>query len=355
MASLIPKQNSRYWHMKFKDAAGVWRSRSTGLLRTDARQTAEVRVMKAELDVAQVNQSLDKRIGAFGWGFVEEFLPNCAANPNTRKTYRNRWNWISMFLAHNKIRSPQEIEYVHAQEYIKWRTSWKKRTGKVASRNTAIYEVKFFAQIMEEAARRKLCAANPLVKLRLIKDDPDEKPEITDAEFRIILPALEGLSSEKQWMKSSFLIAMHTGCRLGDTRMEKMNWDFERDVLTFLGPKGGKKRNFSIPMPAAIRPLLLEIHEKNLRPKLKFEFQPSRKWQHFFHTLGLEHLCFHCLRVTFVTRLARNRVPIAHAMRLVNHASTTIHRIYQRLGVDDIREIPSMFQSVDADGTERAA
>lgn len=340
--------------MKFKDAEGVWRSRSTGLLRTDARQTADVRVMKAELDAVQINQSVDKRMGASGWGFVEEYLPNCAANANTRKTYRNRWNWISLYLAHEKIRSPQEIEYIHAQKYVDWRTKWKKRTGKSVGRNTAIYEVKFFAQIMEEATRRKLCAANPLVKLKLIKDDPDEKPEITDAEFHIILPALDKLPPEKLWMKTSFLIAMHTGCRLGETRVERMLWNFENNSMTFLVPKGGKKRNFSIPIPAAIHPLLLDIDKKNLEPKLNFPFQPSRKWQHFFHMLGLEHLCFHCLRVTFITRLARNRVPLTHAMRLVNHASTTIHRIYQRLGVDDIREIPSMFQSLKMDGEGKA-
>ncbi len=341
--------------MKFKDADGVWRSRSTGLLRTDARQTADVRVMKAELDAVQVNQSLDKRIGIYGWGFVDEYLPNSAPKPKSRKTYRNRWNWISLFLAEHKIRTPQEIEYVHAQRYIDWRTKKKKRTGKVVCRNTAIYEVKFFAQIMEEAARRKLCASNPLVKLKLIKDDPDEKPEITDAEFRIILKALDDLPVEKQWMKTSFLIAMHTGCRLSDTQVDRLMWDFERGTLTFLEPKGGRKRNFSIPLPSAIQPLLIEIDRENLKPKLKFPFQPSRKWQHFYHTLGLDHLCFHCLRVTFITRLARNRVPLSHAMRLVNHASTTIHRVYQRLGVEDVREIPSMFAGLNAgDGKQKS-
>lgn len=341
--------------MKFKDAEGIWRLRSTGLLRTDARQTAEARVMEAELNAAQVNQALDKRAAEHGWGFVEEYLPTCSANSSTRNTYRNRWNWISLYLAQHKLRAPHEIEYRHANEYIKWRTDWKKRTGKTVCRNTAIYDIKFFAQLMEEAARRKLCAGNPLVKLKLVKDDPDEKPEITDAEFQIILPALEKLPREKQWMKYSFLIAMHTGCRLGDTRMEKMLWDFERDTITFLAPKGGKKRNFSVPMPAALRPLLLEVKKKHLQPQLKFPFQPSRKWQHFFHTLGLDHLCFHCLRVTFITRLARHGVSLARAMRLVNHASTTVHRIYQRLNVEDVREVQGLFDGVAPKQTKRRA
>lgn len=58
---------------------------------------------------------------------------------------------------------------------------------------------------------------------------------------------------------------------------------------------------------------------------------------------------------TFITRLARNRVPLSHAMRLVNHASTTIHRVYQRLGVEDVREIPSMFTGLNAgDGKQKS-
>lgn len=343
MATLIKKRDSKFWHMKFKDTEGVWRLRSTRLLRADPQQTAEARVMEAKLNAAQVEQNLDKHAAERGWGFVEQYLQTFSSKPSTQNTYRNRWNWISLFLAEKKLRTPQVIEYEHANAYIKWRTEWEKRTGKTVCRNTAIYDVKFFAQLMEEAKRRKLCASNLLVKLKLIKDDPEEKPEITDAEFQIILPALETLPPEKQWMKYSFLIAMQTGCRLGDTRMEKMLWDFERNTITFLDPKGGKKRNFSVPMPAALRPLLLNIQEKKLQPQLKFQFQPSRKWQHFFHTLRLDHLCFHCLRVTFITRLARRAVPLSHAMRLVNHASTTVHRIYQRLSVDDVREVQGLF------------
>src|SRR2546429_4951143 len=48
------------------------------------------------------------------------------------------------------------------------------------------------------------------------------------------------------------------------------------------------------------------------------------------------HLCFHCLRVTYVNRLRRAGVPREVAMRLVNHASELIHQIYQREKVEDL-------------------
>lgn len=51
-----------------------------------------------------------------------------------------------------------------------------------------------------------------------------------------------------------------------------------------------------------------------------------------------EHLCFHCLRVTYVNRLRRAGVPREAAMRLVNHASEMIHKIYQREKIEDVVE-----------------
>ncbi|HRZ37773.1 MAG TPA: hypothetical protein P5534_15600, partial [Candidatus Paceibacterota bacterium] len=52
--------------------------------------------------------------------------------------------------------------------------------------------------------------------------------------------------------------------------------------------------------------------------------------------LKLPHLCFHCLRVTYVNRLRRAGVPREVAMRLVNHASELVHRVYQRERVEDV-------------------
>ena len=342
MASLYKKKGSKFWYVHFQDKEGEWRHRSTGLLHSDPNQTAEARILKARLDAEQINRSGLEAVEN-GWEFVERFLRDSSPSQETRSIYKNRWHWIGLFLAHNKIRSPEQVRYSHSQDYVEWRTNWKKRTGKKACKNTAIYEVKTFALIMQEAFRLGLCSANPLVKLKLRKDDPDEKPEITDEEFQKILPALDKLPKEKEWMKIAFAIAMHTGCRLRETRIAIPDMDFENNVITFRSPKGGRKRAYSVPMPTPIRQLLIGLRTKGRRYTLEFPFQPSRAWQHFFKSLELEHLCFHCLRVTFVTRLARKRVPLSEAMRLVNHASTTIHRIYQRLNVNDVRQVPALY------------
>ena len=89
-------------------------------------------------------------------------------------------------------------------------------------------------------------------------------------------------------------------------------------------------------MPSAIRPLLERLKTEQHSHTLEFPFQPSRRWQQFFIKINKSHLCFHCLRVTYVNRLRRAAVPREVAMRLVNHASELVHQIYQRERVEDI-------------------
>jgi integrase len=139
-------------------------------------------------------------------------------------------------------------------------------------------------------------------------------------------------------MQDSFEIALHTGCRLRETRIPMNCLDFAENKITFPSPKGGEDRAFSIPMPSALRPRLLRIRKSRKKFTVDFPFQPSRRWQQFFIKIGKPHLCFHCLRVTYVNRPRRAGVPREAAMRLVNHSSELVHQIYQREKVDDVAQ-----------------
>jgi integrase len=85
-------------------------------------------------------------------------------------------------------------------------------------------------------------------------------------------------------------------------------------------------------------PLLEKLKADKRSYTLEFPFQPSRRWQQLFIKVKKTHLCFHCLRVTYVNRLRRAGVPRDAAMRLVNHASQLVHQIYQREKVDDVMQ-----------------
>ena len=218
-------------------------------------------------------------------------------------------------------------------QYIEWRTNYKKKTGKTVGRDTAIMELKLLAMIMGEAVRLSHADANPLVSLKLRKDKAAKKPELTDAEIKTIREALQ---DEPDWMQTAFDISLHTGCRLRETRLPLNCIDFKEDKITFPSPKGGEDRAFSVPMPSALRPLFEKLRKAKRKFTVEFPFQPSRRWQQFFIKMKMPHLCFHCLRVTYVNRLRRVGVPREAAMRLVNHSSELIHQIYQREKIEDV-------------------
>lgn len=333
MASLYRKQNSPFWFIQFIDADGSRRNRSTSLRADDAAETVQARTLRAQMEAKELNRTAGEITGG-GWDtWVPQYLERHCESPRTLQRYRGNWQWLALWLQECHYHSPRAITYRNALEYIEWRTGYKKRTGKTASRNTAIMELKLLAMIMGEAVRLGHADANPLVSLKLRRDKPAKKPELTDAEVAKIR---KELAVEPEWMQIAFEIALHTGCRLRETRLPMSCVDFKEDKITFPAPKGGEDRAFSVPMPSALRPLFEQLRKARRKYTLEFPFQPSRRWQQFFIRIKKPHLCFHCLRVTFVNRLRRAGVPREVAMRLVNHSSELIHQIYQREKVEDV-------------------
>lgn len=83
--------------------------------------------------------------------------------------------------------------------------------------------------------------ANPLTSLKFKRDKPAKKPELTDDEIRRIR---EALKEEPEWMQTAFDIALHTGCRLQETRTPLNCIDFEENKIpakTAPQPQGQKR------------------------------------------------------------------------------------------------------------------
>jgi integrase len=331
MASIYRKPKSPYWFIQFIDSEGIRRNKSTGLRADDPEQTLKARVLRAQMEAKELGRSPGATES--GWEWVAKFLDRHCENPLTLNRYSKAWQWLSFWMQNEKIHGPRQITYRKALEYIDWRTDYKKKTGKTVGRNTAILELKTFAMIMGEAVRLGHADANPLVSLKLRRDKVAKKPELTDKE---IVKIRQALIEEPEWMRVAFEIALHTGCRLRETRIPVNCIDFNENKITFPSPKGGEDRAFSVPTPSALRPLLEQIVKSGKSFTVEFPFQPSRRWQQFFIKMEMEHLCFHCLRVTYVNRLRRAGVPREAAMRLVNHSSELIHQVYQREKVEDV-------------------
>lgn len=334
MAYLYRKNRSPFWYVVFCDPQGQERHRSTGFKTDDPNETSRARVLRAELEAKEHQRT--PGVGTESWdSWVPQFLHRHCKTEPTRERYLDAWKWVALWMQHGRIHSARQLTYKRGVEYVDWRTTFKKRTGKTVGRNTAIFELKLLSLIMGEAVRLGHAEANPLTNLNLHKDKPAKKPEITDEELALLRRALP---QEPEWMQVAFAIALHTGCRLRETRVPLSCVDFAENKITFPCPKGGEARAFSIPMPSALKPIFEDLSARQQRYTLEFPFQPSRRWQQFFVKLKMPHLCFHCLRVTYVNRLRRAGVPREVAMRLVNHASELVHQLYQRERVEDIEK-----------------
>jgi integrase len=142
-------------------------------------------------------------------------------------------------------------------------------------------------------------------------------------------------------MRRSFNLALRTGLRFAETRIGRSQVDWTNRLLHIEKPKGGRKRAFSIPIYESVEPMLREWWQNGAA---EFWTTPAGTmtaltWTKFFRDLGLPHLCFHCTRVTFISRGARAGISEGMMMKLVNHASEEVHRVYQRLPPGDAAKL----------------
>jgi integrase len=239
------------------------------------------------------------------------------------------------FLREKNIRRPRELTYKDALAFLTWRTAQTRRGGKSIKLNTALNDMKVLRIVMRQAVRLGYATGNPCDRLGVAKEESKQKPEFSDADIAEIRT---GLVDEPEWMTTCFEIALNTGCRLSETQIDFQHIDFKGKTLTFIHPKGGEDRAYTIPLPVAITPMLKRIKESGASHTLALPRMAGKLWWQFFGRIGRKDLCLHCARVTFVTRLHRAGVPTPAAMKLVNHSSTLVHKIYQRLKVDDLRQ-----------------
>lgn len=254
------------------------------------------------------------------------------------------WGWLFTYLAEKNINSPRSLDRTAVFAYIDWRTSKKRRSGKSACFNSALQEVKLLGRVMREAILRGLAESNPCERLGLKKDKPPEKPEILDSEIPLIRARLaewEGhLPFKNRWMTISFEIALHHGCRVAETQIPLERIDWTAGTIRFHAKRGVI---YTVPIHPGLRPLLDQLRAAGATITCTLPDNVSQVWTRFFKGRAerdtapfLPHLCFHCTRVTVITRFARAGVPVQQAMAYVHHANELIHRIYQRLKPADV-------------------
>jgi integrase len=329
MASLYKRPGSPFFWLKPKRG----KARSTKL-RTDVMLHVKraQEILRKQNETENLIHTEPERWECWVPQYIQE---RYEGSPKSLQAYLLRWRSLTAFLIRHKVQYPNQLTFNLMTQYVAWRRAGDIANGvRAASKNTAIWEVKFMGLVMRRAIQLGFATVNPCAGLGLQRLKPEPKWEFTDAHIQLIW---EKLQAEAEWMRVNFLICLHTGCRLREAAVPLDCVNLETRFIHFPDTKGDKP--FTVPLRDDLIPLFQRL--KRERPgQAAFDMprMPSKEWWAFFRRIGLPQYCMHGLRVTFISRLARAKVPMSEAMKLVNHASEEIHRIYQRFEPEDLRE-----------------
>ena len=345
-ACVYQRKDSPYWWVKYWSPERLdWRRKSTEHRRDDSQGYKRALTMARELSAeGRMARQIAPTSRWSSW--VQDYIKarhhDC---PKTQQSELGRWRWLDAFLTQAKIHGPQGVTYLHGQAYMTWRTSQTKRISKKhPGHNTALMELRLLSRLLQEAVRRGYIFANPLARIDIKRKRPPEKPELTNADIATIRTALaerEGhLPLPARWMTICFEMALHQGCRVSETSVPLSDIDEDAGRITFHA-KGHKV--FTTILNPALIPLIRQLRAAGVERTCVLPKMVTKEWHWFLKGRpergwkgACPHVCFHCTRVTAITRMARSNVPIQKAMRFVNHADETVHRIYQRLQADDL-------------------
>jgi integrase len=377
MASLKIKKGSPFWWIKHRNDSGKIVEIKTQHKIGCAQARRMANAQRAELASEEAKRKLCTGAGNWEDWVTEYFEIRYASSPKTLRALMTRWNNLRFFLKCLKLNHPRLFQREHGFRYMTWRkkekaidggpwreevspagpgkketvTTWRLRKAK---HNTALIELKALSLLFKEAVRRKYVSENPLAQLGIKKEDAPEKPAMTDAQ---IARVRQLLAAWPRWMTIAFEIALFTGCRLFETCvfLEDVWIDEEhpeKSTIAFRNPKGGHDGNkdFRVPLRPELIPMFKKL--KAERPEAGQRaydplppegcskwWTPARAWYRLFHSDDLLKGCtFHCTRVSFVSRGAKANVAAPKMMKLVNHSSMLVHRIYQRLTTEDLAD-----------------
>lgn len=339
--SSYERADSPFLYIQYGANAADRRFLKTSIRKTDKRRDQKLRVELNRLE-RQLLHYAAPIVSGDGWKWAHGFLATrYAARENTLASYRRQWEAMRLFLSENDIDSPGQVTRELLYDYPRWRKTWRglrgrRRESKLA---TAILGLKVMAIVLEEAVTRGLILSNPAQKLNIQTEEAPLRPEITPDMERVIWNELQGAPD---WMRKSFFLAINTGLRFATTRLHRSQIRPASDDIVIEKPKGGRKREFVIPIYESVRPMINDFVRSGDEWSWTIPIKgvlTGLEWTKFFRKSDVykPHLCFHSTRVTFITRAMRAGVPESVVMKMVNHASKEISRIYQRHTSEDVR------------------
>jgi integrase len=221
----------------------------------------------------------------------------------------------------------QNITTITRAQVEAYLTARSREAGRLATVNR---ERSVLSHCCTKAVDWGLLAANPVRGTeRLTEENEHPRPLTADEETRLfaVLPA---------HYKPAVTLAFHTGLRLGELRAQQWrDVDLAAGLLTVTRPKSGKRE--TLPLNRMAFSVLAALPQDGalLFPTLPHKL--SDLFIHYAHKAGLADVTFHCLRDTYISRLAPH-CNTPSLMALARHRDYRTTQRYVRLDGDHLRQ-----------------
>lgn len=332
VAYLRRRSSSPFWTIIHRDlSTGRWIQLTTRYRIDDPKdcEKAVREAAKKSTEEAIVRPSRGENF--VEW--VEDYIDQHYAQKVTIRRAHYFWRTLRVFMFEHGIHHPKQVKYEHAAQFMDWRQN---DTGDRAGHNTARMEVKFWSFLMSEAVRREYADRNAIALARIEIKAAKPKREITEEEIVLIR---EEFKKEDPWMATSFELLINLGIRFAESRIHSSRIDLKRHVIELTDSKRqatDPRKYFSVPISDQLAAYLATIrwYDNFTLPELT---RPMNRNFNRAIARAVEGVTSHCCRVSFISRCHRSGLGEHEAMRLVNHSTRMVHRVYSKLNVEDAR------------------
>ena len=341
MASIYKQSKSKFWWIKFRDPKTGTIKRESTKLGFDSVNTRRAQALEAARTADEFKTAESGEHEKWD-AWVGEYL-QLRYGPDQPRCF-GAWRNVRMFLKERGIPVPRQLQREHCIQYMDWRAKPDIEAGKYrAGHNTAQLELKILCIVVAEAVARGYAPFNPVRDLHIRRLPGKQKPELPlEALEKIQLLIEDQPEPRRTFFRHSFLISRYHGCRLIETHVNPMtdvNINSNGTTITF---KAKGSVIHTVNLHPKLVPLFTQLRAEGRTETYAMPKSPAKDWFKFLNLIGIKAeypgACFHSLRVTAATTLARKGVSEKKAMSYLGHASTTVHRSYVRLKPDDLAD-----------------
>jgi len=365
MAFIYKRKRSPFFWIRFRDPnTGEMIAQSTGFKVGNAHDKRCAQELEAEKTLLE--RATGRPAKSEIWAhWVRPFLAtHYSQSQESLARYLTAWRSLEMYFKEMKIPCPRNLTREHCLHYFEWRKTPDLKNAKYrAGHNTTLLDMKTLALVMKEAMRRGYAKENPARELGIKRAPRKIRPEYPDEIYDLILREIEKETDDNRrtFLRNSFLIARWHGVRLNETWLNPQTQVWQQPFQVKRGKKTvremrwvilfkqkGDKRLPKLLHPELV-PLFAELKQSGARATYeKPDAAPShcsrasRIWHDFLKRIGVKDklpgACFHSLRISAASRLARAGVSQPKAMEYLSHASSTVHEAYIRWRPEDVAE-----------------